>query len=261
MRNNAIKLTLLLGSALFIISTALTTSAVGSVTRKQQGSSNKQEKLKRADQAADQFIKQFHETLDFGVAFDEVAISDAIQRLRKNRFFQSLDLSDSLAEEIDDATARRLYKAFMNFYYLRVVYSASIKVGFVDIDRAPLPQDIRGALQHSHQLSNLLLTNSTDDPPKVMTMQELTQYITDLEQIAKLYKKHLPPDVFNSPIYKTNIKALEKERGRSLEIERGDDYFGVEDYTEVYVINRDIFTLYFIEKDGKMKLLGLSIDN
>src|SRR5437870_838266 len=62
-----------------------------------------QEERKRVDEAADRFIRRFRETLDFGVVFDEMGASNAIQVLRDGNFFRSINISPQLVAKLDEA--------------------------------------------------------------------------------------------------------------------------------------------------------------
>lgn len=251
-----VRLRMLRYATLFIVSMLAATGANSSMERR-QSQSKKPVDLRQVDQIANYFIHRFHETLDFGIAFDEVAVPDAVQRLQRARFFQTLDLSDSLAEEMDSVTAGRLYKVFMSFYYLRGIYAISIKVGLTDIERAPLPAEIREAIQNSHL--RFTLTDSVEDPPKITTAQELKQYIADLEHIARLYKKHLPRNVFNSPTYKANVETFNRDRGKPVQIFNGYEQLGINKDEKVYVVRRDIFTLYIIRRGSQFRVLTLGV--
>jgi hypothetical protein len=236
----------------------LTPSVGGSISLKQNDQVIPQEKLRRANASADIFIKRFRETLDVGTVFDEMAIPDAIQRLQRARSFEALGAGD-MASEMDTATAHRLYRAFMNLYYLRSIYIAGNKKPKADPDSVPLPRELRAAIQKSPYL-RLLLTQGVGDPPDVTTKQELEAYIADQERVANLYRKYLPPNVFNTPLYKANVEALNKEKGKPFEIIHGYPNLEIKEDTDVFIVRRDIFTIYFIEDSGKFKILLLGLE-
>src|SRR5215475_8185594 len=87
------------------------------------------QEARRVEEAADRFIKRFRETLDFGAVFDEMFVVDAIQRLRKTGFFESMNISQQLIESLDNAMLKRTYKAFMNYYYLKAAYDLGVGDG------------------------------------------------------------------------------------------------------------------------------------
>jgi hypothetical protein len=108
-----------------------------------------QKKRRRAEATADSFIKRFHETLDFGIAFDELAVPDAIQRLRKTGEIKSFGMTKELAERIDDKTAARFYKASMNFYLLKSIFVAGVKE---DYEVIPLDREMEKVIENSKRL-------------------------------------------------------------------------------------------------------------
>ena len=219
-----------------------------------------QRKRRRAEAAADLFIKRFHQTLDFGVAFDEFAVPDAIHRLRKGDELKGLGLTEDLDKQVDDQTAANFYKVSMNFIYLMNIYSASVEGGSGNPETDPLPKDMQEVVERSPQLKHIF-SDTVEDFPKVASLEELRRYMSDLNRMAALYKKHLPRNVFASETYKRNIKALEKERGHQFEIYKGDDYFGIDKKVEVYGVCRDLFCFRFIEEKGKFKILGVILGN
>ena len=69
--------------------------------------------------------------------------------------------------------------------------------------------------------------------------------------------------MFTSSRYLENSK--EEEAGRSrykkrFRINRGYSEFGVPDSTNVYYLRRGVFELYFIEENGKLKVLTLGFE-
>jgi hypothetical protein len=207
--------------------------------------------------AADLFIRRFRETLDFGRAFDEMAVSDATSRLRKAGEIRAIGLDESLADEIDDQTASRLYKALMNFVYLMNTHAGSLKAGVVaDPDRVPLPKEFKRIINNSRQLRHIY-SHTVENFPVVTTKLELQKFIDDLEQMSALYRKHLPRNVFMSKAYRANIRRLERGREYQFEIYKGDSYFDIPENIEVLGVCRDMFCFRFIEEDGKLKVLTL----
>lgn len=225
----------------------------------QSASVAREKKRCRTEAAADLFIKKFHETLDFGVAFDQLAVSDAIQRLRRTDDIKGLGLTEELDKSIDDETAARFYKDSMNFIHLMNVYGASLKVGSSDPDIASLPEDMLKVINSSKQLKHIF-SDSVEDFPNVANLNELRRYMTDLNRMSALYRKHLRRNVFTSQTYRKNIETLEKERGQRFQVSKGDDHFSVDEKTEVYSLCRDIFCFEFVEEHGRLKVLGLVFD-
>lgn len=211
------------------------------------------QQARRVEEAADRFIARFREKLDFGVVFDEMFVADAIQRLRKAGFFQNMNLSPELVEKLDDATLKRTYKAFMNYYYLKAAYDLGVgKDGST-------PPEVTAVIKAS-KFSNLLSDEGSGDAT-IRTQEELEQFVTDLNNIAASYKKHLPQNVFDSPTYKASLKTLNTEGRRVLRIRDGYEDFGVREGTKVYMVEQDIFIIFFVEENAELKVLTLGMGN
>ncbi len=218
------------------------------------------DKRRRAGAAADLFIRRFRETLDFGRAFDETAVHDALRRLRRAGELKSFGMSERLAQAIDGRTAARFYKAFMNFVYLRTVHAVSLKGGDGDPDHVRLPKEFRRAIDGSKELRHIY-SDSVADPPEAEAPRALRKFIADLERMSALFRKHLPRNVFESEAYRTSVARLERERGHLFEVYRGGPYFGVAEGVGVYGVCRDLFCFKFVEERGRMKVLGLVPDD
>jgi hypothetical protein len=220
------------------------------------------QEARHVEEAADRFVRRFRETLDFGVVFDETFVSDAVQRLRKANYFQNLYLSPQLVEKVNNSTLERAYKAFMNFYYLKATYDLSIRplAGNEQSGDPPLPPEITSALKASKHLS-VLLDEGSGDAPTVTTRQELEQYVADLNNIAALYRQRLPPNVFTSPTYKANLKAINKDKRSSVRIRNGYEGFGIRGGVKVYEVEQDIFIFFFVKEGGELKVLTLGMGN
>ena len=206
---------------------------------------------------SDQFIKRFHETMDIRSALGDQTVSDLVQRLGRKKLADLLDLSPELANTVDEESLSRAYVAWMNFVHGRAIYSASkLNERHVDEDRLPLPAELESAIKGSRQLRSLL-SSEGGDAPIITTDQELKQYVNDLERVTALYKKHLPPKVFDSHRYRANIKSLRQD----ISVEQGNDYFNVDERTKVYIVRRDVFTMYFLNEYGRPRLIGFQVGN
>jgi hypothetical protein len=207
----------------------------------------------RVQHAADRFIERFRETLNFGVVFDEMFVDDAIQRLRKAKFFRGMHI-DRRLEKLDDLVLTRTYKAFMNYYYLKAVYDLGVRKG-----QDP-PPEVTTVIRTS-KFSDLLSDEGSGDSPVVTTQQDLDQFVADLDKIAASYKKHLPPDFFKTRTYKENLKLINKPEDTFPRIHDGHETLGVAKGTKVYEIEQDVFTFFFIDKNGELKVLALGLGN
>lgn len=220
------------------------------------------QEMRRVEEAADRFVKRFHDTLDFGVVFDEMFVADAVQRLRDANFFHSMEISKQLVEKVDNATLERSYKAVMGFYYLKGGYDLSIRplAGNEQNGDPPLPPEITDALKASKHL-RVFLDDRIEDAPILTTRPELEEYIADLNKIASLYKQYLPKNAFSSLTYKASLKAITKDKRSPVRIRNGYEDFGIKKGTKVYTIEQEIFIFFFVEENGKLKVLTLGMGN
>lgn len=205
-----------------------------------------------------QLIGRFRQTLDVGRSLDGVELPGAIQRIRRARVEQFLGVNESVIAGLDDATARRLYVALTNFYYLRSAYAFGVKKGIAP-PALPIPPKVRKASQQSRWLRSSL-PEFKGDEPEVSTARELTQYIEDFERVNTLYREYLSPRVFASPVYKANVAAFNEQRERpAFEIRQGDEDFRISAATNVYVVRQDIFAVYYVKEGAGFRVLYLAI--
>lgn len=212
------------------------------------------QETRHVEKAADRFVGRFRERLDFGAVFDEMFVTDAIQRLRKAGFFESSGIIPQLVERLDDATLKRIYKAFMNYYYLKAVYDLGVG------KNESTPPEVAAVIKAS-KFFNLLSDTGSVDAPDITTREELEQFVVDLSNIAAMYKKRLPRNVFDSPTYNTSLKAINMDKRSTVRIRDGYEDFGVKEGVKVYEVEQDIFIIFFVEEDGELKVLTLGMGN
>ncbi len=228
-------------------------SSQASQRGKEKATAMSPQEARRIEEAADRFVRRFRETLDFGAVFDEMFVADAVQRLRKAGFFRSMNISPQLVERLDDATLERTYKAFMSYYYLKAAYDLGVGKG------ESTPPEVAAVIKAS-KFSNLLSDEGSGDAI-ITTREEVEQFVADLNNIAALYKKHLPQSVFDSTTYKASLTAINKDKHSQVKVRNGYEDFGVEEGTKVYAVEQDIFIFFFIEENGKLKVLTLGMGN
>jgi len=213
----------------------------------------------RVKQAADHFVQRFHQTLDFATAFNEMKANNAIKVLRHADFFKSINMSQKLIDELDDATLERTYKAYMNEYYLRGAYDLSMEPLESGANaRIQVPPEVEAAIKSS-KYEPLLAAGWSGDLPTINTLRELDDYLQDLEFIASLYRKHLSNETFNSVSYKAGINRVNRYRSTKSRVMNGLPEFGISSKVKAYVIERDYFIFVFVTERGNLKVLALII--
>jgi hypothetical protein len=222
--------------------------------RKEKSSAMSSQEARRIEEAADRFIKRFRETLEFGIVFDEMFVSDAVQRLRNVGFFQGINISEQLVQNLDETALKRTYKAFMSYYYLKAAYDLG-----VGKDEGE-PPEVVAALRAS-KFHNLLSDEGSGDSPTITTRQELEEYVADLNNIAALYRQQLPQNVFDSPTYKARLTAIKKDKRSQVRIRNGYEDYGIKEGVKVYEVEQDIFIFFFVEKNGELKVITLGMGN
>jgi hypothetical protein len=220
-----------------------------------------QEERNRVEETAESFVRRFRETLDFGLVFDEMAASNAIQILRKGGFFTTIGISPQLVAQLNDATLRRLYKAYMNEYYQRFAYDLSIEPlsGPSQGGSLPPPPEVTAAIEAS-KYRPLLSAGWSGDIPTLTTPKEVEEYIAGLDTIAGLYRARLTKGVFDSQEYKTAVGRVNKFRDVDFSIKQGLPDLGVRENTKIYVLEKDMFIFFFVAENGVLKVLTFSIE-
>jgi hypothetical protein len=81
--------------------------------------------------------------------------------------------------------------------------------------------------------------------------------------LAAVYRKYLPADTFKSPTYLENLRreeSHESEFEKRFRISPGFPGFGVPDSVEVYYLQKGVFRFYFVQEEGKLKVLTLGFE-
>lgn len=217
------------------------------------------EKLRRVEEAADRFIERWHETLDLNVLFDEMYVSNPEQRSRNvglfygvYKFLAGTGYDPAIGKGIDEAVMREGFMAFWNMFYLMDEYRLAFEKS-EDQDAVP-PPEIAEAVNKMKRIKF--------DEKRVILAQ-VRQFIERANLVSTIYRKHLTREVFDSPLYKANLKKCgEESRGREsrFSIERGFSDYGVGTEREVYNLQHCVFDFYFVEEAGHLKVLTLGFE-
>jgi TonB family protein len=214
-----------------------------------------QEKLRRVEETADRFIQRWHETLDLNVLFDEMYVTNAKQRRQNAYLFNEVyklitrsGIQPKVGKGIDEAVMKAGFMAFWNMFYLDSEYKLAFwRPG----ERVKLPTEIVEAQQERDKIE----LSKTE-----MTLKPIKEYIAKADHLSSLYRKYLSRGVFESPTYKANLERSLEWKNLSLRIMRGFVHRGVKDNVKVYSIQRGVFPFYFIEEEGKLKVLKLGFE-
>lgn len=217
-----------------------------------QRDSTEHAKLRRAEQVADEFVKRFRTTLDFGMAWKAFRLSDPSCTHRANG---NLSESDYERLKLSSRTIEKLYIATMNLYYLKLVYELSLARidSPSDSDDSSTPSEVKAIEKRSKFFQN--------DDRKPQDAREVDELISTFDQLSAGYRKHMPAGAMTSPAWRANQKYLMArsgmDHGGTL---NGNATFCVPEKTKVYIVDRGLFYFYVVEEVGKMKVAGLGID-
>jgi hypothetical protein len=89
----------------------------------------------------------------------------------------------------------------------------------------------------------------------------LEDYISLNDQLASVYKKHLPQNIFDTAAYKKKFALIDDQRKKDFVAFGGYENFGIPQSIPVFIAHRDFFTLYLVEEKGKIKVFTIGIGN
>lgn len=231
---------------------------------------NRSDDERLAVKAADTLINRFHETLDIGVVFDEIASPRGKEALERGKF--SLGKVDrKFLQQQETQVKKRLFKDEMNHYYIKMAFFMTFTCNMGDKEKEDFcvskefNKEYLNTVSKFRFVKGIVDDGSPHGTPQIKTDADLSEYLTEIENVTSLLKKHLPHKYFNSKIYKSNYVAFVNNQDNYLkpkvECLKGESSFGVQENEKVFVVIRDIFATYFIKENGKMKLLGFVIGN
>jgi hypothetical protein len=222
------------------------------VTFAQKRPSEVAQKQRSAGQVADRFVERFRQTLDFGIAWKTFRLSDPSCTQRANgilseRDYERLRLSSGIIE--------KLYIATMNYYYLRNAYDLS--VGRMDSQSASGDSSTPLEIEAVEKKSKFF----QDEDHKIESVAGINELIGTFNQLAQLYRRHLPKPAMKSATWQANQKYLISRNGTDHEgILNGSETFCVSQQAKVYMVDRGLFYFYVVEEGGKMRVAGFGID-
>ena len=216
-----------------------------------------------AGKAADELIKRYHETLDIGIVFDEMASNRAVKLLEKGKYDLGLVDRDFLMSQ-DANVKKRLFRNEFNYVFIFSVFQLALALNLnaEKEEDAGLPKGFYS--EYNRILRKFEFVRELDyhgkDRPKIKKAVDLSRYLNELEEVIGFFKRYIPTNHFGSKVYKKNYKVAMKDRNDSAKpqtkILDGDYFFEVPDTEKVFLVIRDIFAACFVKEDGQMKLMG-----
>lgn len=218
-----------------------------------------EQKLRRAEEAADLFIQRWHETLDMNVLFEEMYVSNPAQRRRNAylfygvyKFISVTAYNPGVEKNVDESVMREGFMSFWNVWYMVTEYGLAFRQS--DDDSRALPPDVTEAVK---ELKKIKLSD------KYIKLIPVKAYTAKANIVSSLFRKYLPREVFSTTLYKSNSKeywAADNKYSPAFRIIHGFEGYGVGKEIEVYNLRRGIFAFYFVEEGGKLKVLTLGFE-
>lgn len=205
----------------------------------------------RAEEAADRFIRRWRQTLDLNLLFDEMFVARPENRKVFMSNFRGLAVYISnnltlheITEDVDEKLRRAAMMAMWNYMHLREEYALAFGKLALEI----------------HETGE----DEAEEGPDVLTGAHVTKFIADLEKPSAEYKKPLTAEIFESPLYRLNLKRYQESPERSSEVFKVTmndfSHRGGGRGVKVYRLRRGVFDFYFVEEEGKLKVLSLGLE-
>jgi hypothetical protein len=202
---------------------------------------------RRAEEAADKFIRRWHQTLDLNPLFDEMYFADPRFKRQYHNIFVGISLIMSqkrpnpfFAADVDEELLRAWMTAFLNLGYLKEEHA----LAFGELSLEAYEQDEEEAFD-----------------PKMITREQVEKSMGSTNKACSEYRKHLTAEIFESALYMSNLRKLQnsyEESSGAFQIIKSDlSKYGGEPDVKVYLLKRGVFEFTFIEEEGELKVLTL----
>ena len=210
------------------------------------------EKLGEAERAADLFVERFRQTLDFGTVWREFHSSNPRCAYEASGSFHAGQIEEL---KLSDAFIERLYISSRNFYYLKFAYGLS--VARIYPESALREEDIFPKELWKAERKAAKFEEKEDVPRTAASFESICR---NYEQLARICRKYMPGDVMQTAAWRANNDWLVSRGGGivHLGISKGETGC-VPAKATVYIADRGIFYFYFVEENGRMKVVGLGM--
>jgi hypothetical protein len=227
---------ILLLAFLGVLTTAQTVSATVSAKLKQ----------KAAEEYADRIMRRFYETLDFGVIYREMFVSEPLKSREVRSIFRGIAMHQRLerapAPTFDLAAMERAYIAKRNFDFL-----TSARHFTYDGDEEAFKKEAERMI-----LQYYMPMQSPNFP--TLTSEELDSHFTaNLNHLSEFWRKFVVKGNFGSDSYRQRISLFQESRTPERDFVK---QIGLG--KKIYVVRRERLYLYFVEEHGKLKMLTVT---
>lgn len=201
------------------------------------------EKQKRAEAAADRVMARFYQTMDFGVIYSELFVSDPLKRREVEitiGHFLMQHTEDQQVPPIDFASLERAYIAERNFDFLSSAVGATCEVD---------PESLDKELVFNVEQYYMPIISPTNGP--VLTAEQLdTRFTANFEHLCAFLRRYVLMRNYGTALYRKRLASFQQTRPPEMAYIRS--YAG----QEVYVVQRERLHLYFVEQNGKFRMLS-----
>jgi hypothetical protein len=245
-------------SALKVSASIFTVLLIAAVSLQVQGTTTSQLGQREAEAVADQIMKRFYETLQFETVYREFYVSGELRNAEVDIIINNTiqygfgPLSSRPRKKIliDFAARERAYVALSNFRWL----SSAVRATY-EGDETKLRRDANEAFR----LYREPLDNKRTWP--ILTSEQLDlKFTSRLNKLAAFFRQRVIPENFNSDIYKTKFLKVEETQSPEspAELKKLFEFAGMSESTQIYVVRRERFYIYFIEQNGELKMLSFT---
>ena len=233
----------------FILFLFLSIAISAGAQQKETSALRQSEKQKAAEGATDRILQRFYETLDFGVVYREMYVSDPdVRRLEVEIITDNMMGGWDAHRKVDLAARERAYIAYANFEWL---------TSALEITQVKDPES-----KELDKLGDAYRSLLTDvHKHRILTTDSLDTRVTSLfRQLNDQIRKYVVRENFNTAAYKAKVSQIAEdqpdERSELKELFLG--VGSLRSDTEIYVVRREHHYFYLIEENGSFKLLTTS---
>jgi len=201
------------------------------------------------EQTAQSFVEAYRKRRDFKDCFQPFFVRDVVERMKRARFFESMDMDPALIQDATTDELARAYVAVMNYHFASLAYE-------FNYPEAPVPQELTSHKQDYRYLLSVL--GNSQATTAVVTKQDLARFTGEFEYAAEAYRRLLPADAFKSSNYKRRV--AENTSAGTLDKLNGLPAFGIPEGTAVFALSKDMFDFYFINDHGHYRVVTLGFD-
>jgi hypothetical protein len=201
-----------------------------------------QSKQKAAEAEADRVMQRFYETLDFGVIYREMYVSEPL-KAREVRATIRPSLGRAPVPVFEFPALERAYIAARNFDFL-----VSAVHFTYDGDKETFKKEAE------EQIKQYYMPMQSPAYPPVLTSEQLdSRFTATMNHLSEFWRKFVVRENVGSDFYRQQISIFQESRspirGFVKQIGLG---------KKIYVVRRERHYLYFVEENNKFKMLSVT---